>query len=232
MAKYRNEWKYICSDWDLKMLECRLSGVLEKDKHAGGDGSYSVRSLYFDDYSNISARQNAAGDPNRYKWRVRYYGGGSSKHMHLEFKRKHNGRGIKKSCKISEDELTKILKGDVMSVFWGTDEDLLRQFCVAIQTRRFEPKVIIDYNRTAYVEPISNIRITFDRDISASYEFDKFIKGDYIKLLIQSNNQHVLEVKFDDIMPSYIQNIINNYNRVQGSFSKYYYGRKKLEGLI
>ena len=104
MAKYRNEWKYICSDWDLKLLESRLSGVLEKDKHAGKSGGYSVRSLYFDDYSDTCIKQNAAGLPERFKWRIRYYGGGGSKFIHLEYKRKTNGRGIKKSCKLTKDE--------------------------------------------------------------------------------------------------------------------------------
>ena len=232
MAKYRNEWKYICSDWDLKLLENRLSGVLEKDKHAGDDGSYAVRSLYFDDYSNTCAKQNAASLPERYKWRIRYYGGGTSKHIHLEFKRKHNGQGIKKSCKISEAECKKILNGEIMEVFWSTGEDLLKQFCIAVMTRRFEPKAIIDYDRTAYVEPTTNIRVTIDRNISASKEFDKFLSGKYIKIPLQGKDQHVLEVKFDDIMPSHLQRIINAYERKPASFSKYYYGRKKLEELI
>lgn len=232
MAKYRNEWKYICSDWDLKLLESRLSGVLHKDKHAGGDGSYSVRSLYFDDYANTCAKQNEAGLPERYKWRIRYYGGGTSKHIHLEFKRKHNGRGIKKSCKLSEEECRNLIAGEPEKVFWSTGEDLLKQFCIAIMNRRFEPKAIIDYDRCAFVEPTTNIRITMDRNISASKDFDKFLSGDYIKIPIQDGDQHVLEVKFNDILPSYLQNIINTYERQQSSFSKYYFGRKKLEELI
>ena len=231
MAKYRNEWKYICSDWDLKLLESRLSGVLQKDKHAGGDGGYSVHSLYFDDYANTCAKQNEAGLPERYKWRIRYYGGGTSKHIHLEFKRKHNGRGIKKSCKLSEEECRNLIACEPEKVFWSTGEDLLKQFCVAIMKRRFVPKVIIDYDRIAFVEPATNIRITMDKNISASNEFDKFLTGDYTKMPLQENNMHVLEVKFDDIMPSYIKNIVHCNDRIQSAFSKYYLGRKKLEEL-
>ena len=231
MAKYRNEWKYICSDWDLKLLESRLSGALEKDKHANEDGSYSVRSLYFDDYSDISAKQNAAALPERYKWRIRYYGGGTSKHIHLEFKRKHNGQGIKHSCKLTEQECAHLISGEVEKVFWSTGEDLLKQFCVAIMTRHFTPKAIIDYERIAFVEPTTNIRVTLDKNISVSNEFDKFLSGNYQKYPVQNDNNHVLEVKFDDILPSYLQNLINTYDRQQASFSKYYFGRKKLEEL-
>ena len=232
MAKYRNEWKYICSDWDLKLLESRLSSVLEKDKHSGKNGSYSVRSLYFDDYSNTCAKQNAAGLPERFKWRIRYYGGGGSKHIHLEYKHKSNGRGIKKSCKLTKEECEMLIRGETESLLWSTSEALLRKFCVAILNRRFEPKIIIDYDRVAFVEPITNVRITIDKNISASNEFDKFLTGDYTKHMLQENNLHVLEVKFDDILPSYLQNIINTNGRTQESFSKYYFGRKKLEELI
>ena len=40
---------------------------------------------------------------------------------------------------------------------------------------------------------------------------------------------NVLEVKFDDILPSHIRNIVESYSFKQGSFSKYYYGRKILD---
>lgn len=232
MTKYRNEWKFVCSDQELALLEQRLSGVLKLDTHAGNTGLYSVRSLYFDDYDNTSAYQNAAGIANRAKWRIRYYGGGTSRHMHLEYKKKTNGRGKKLSCKLSPDECEKIIQGDHLEVFWGTDRELLRRFCSEISTKLYRPKVIIDYDRRAYIEPITNIRITFDMNISASYEFDKYTRGKYFKIPLQEKHLHVLEVKFDDIMPGYIRNIINSYGQQQSSFSKYYLGRKKLEELI
>ncbi|MDO4730018.1 MAG: polyphosphate polymerase domain-containing protein [Candidatus Saccharibacteria bacterium] len=230
--QYRNEWKYRCNNQELALLEARLNSILSTDKHSGVSGGYSVRSLYFDDYANISAHQNQAGIPDRFKWRVRYYGGGTSKHMHLEFKRKRDGRGIKKSCRITEEEFQHILNGRPEKVLWNTDETLLRRFCYEIMTRDFRPKVIIGYDRIAYTEPIANIRITLDKNISASYEFNKFLTGDYLKFPLQDANNHILEVKFDNILPGYIRNIIDSYGMQQTSFSKYYFGRKKLEGLI
>ena len=230
--QYRNEWKYCCSNHDLALLESRLSELLSTDKHSGISGGYNVRSLYFDDIRNTCAYQNQAGLPDRFKWRIRYYGGGTSRHMHLEFKRKHDGRGIKKSCRITEEEFKKILDNRPEEVLWGTDERLLKRFCYEIMTRGFRPKVIIDYDRVAYTEPITNIRITLDKNISAAYEFDKFLSGDYLKMPLQEANNHILEVKFDNILPSYIRNIVDSYGMKQTSFSKYYFGRKKLEELI
>lgn len=93
----------------------------------------------------------------------------------------------------------------------------------------FRPKVIIDYERIAYVEEITNVRITFDMKISASYELDKFLDGDYQNFYLLPSGINVLEVKFDNIFPSYIRNIVESYNFKQESFSKYYYGRKIID---
>lgn len=96
-------------------------------------------------------------------------------------------------------------------------------------TRDYRPKVIVDYERIAYVEEITNVRITFDMKISASYELDKFLDGDYLNFYVLPSGINVLEVKFDDILPSYIRNIVESFNFKQTSFSKYYYGRKIID---
>ena len=96
----------------------------------------------------------------------------------------------------------------------------------------FKPVIIIDYVRNAYVELISNVRITFDSKICASYEIDKFLSGDYIKYYVGKSNYNVLEVKYDEILPSYIKKIIDSYNYNQTFFSKYYYGREILNNYM
>ena len=96
----------------------------------------------------------------------------------------------------------------------------------------YVPKVIVDYERIAFVEEITNVRITFDTKISASYDFDNFLNGDYIKYYIQPSNQNVLEVKFDDVLPSYIKKIVESYEFKQTSFSKYYYCRRILDSYM
>lgn len=119
-----------------------------------------------------------------------------------------------------------------MNVFWHTEEKLLKEFIVDIINKNFKPKVIIDYERNAFVETVANIRITIDTNITASYAVNDFLSGQYVKYPIQEKNYHVLEVKFDYILPSYIKNIVCSYGFNQTSFSKYYLGRKKInEGL-
>lgn len=231
MKKYRNEWKYCCIDGELKLLESRLKDILELDPYTGRNGKYCVHSLYFDDYKDTCVKENEAGVAVRFKWRIRYYEDLPDK-IHLERKEKYYGRCHKDSCSLTKKEFEALISGNVSEIFWKTDKELLKRFCIDIMTKRFAPKVIIDYERTAYIEPISNIRITLDQNISASYAIEEFLTGNYQKFPIQEKQQQVLEVKFDEILPSYVRNIVCSYGFRQTSFSKYYLGRKKVEEVV
>ena len=232
MSEFRNEWKYCCTDTELVLLKSRLSSLLVHDRYSGEDGFYCVRSVYFDDYYNTCAYQNAAGISNRYKWRIRYYAGVESKYLHLEKKLKREGRGKKFSCALSEDECKALIECRPEDVIWHNNNKVFRKFCIEMMSRKLEPKVIIEYDRLAFVEPICDVRITFDRNITASDDFNEFLSGDFKRIPLQDRQKHILEVKFDDILPSYIRNIVESHGFIPTSFSKYYIGRKKLEELI
>ncbi len=123
------------------------------------------------------------------------------------------------------NRISTIINGETWEVFWNTEEQLLKEFCVDIITRRFLPRVIINYEREAFVEAISNIRITMDYNISASDEVERFLEGDYLKIPVLEKKKHVLEVKFDDVLPSYVKAVLLSNILEQQSFSKYYLGR-------
>ena len=75
------------------------------------------------------------------------------------------------------------------------------------------------------MEPVANIRVTLDYNISASDEIGRFLNGDYFKVPIMESKMHVLEVKFDEVFPSYIKAVLQADVRLQQSFSKYYMTR-------
>ncbi|MBQ5444453.1 MAG: polyphosphate polymerase domain-containing protein [Erysipelotrichaceae bacterium] len=225
--KYRTEWKYICTDYDLDLLYHRLKAVLHTDMNANKE-LYNIHSLYFDDYHNSCAFDNDAGADRRRKWRIRYYDDDLN-FIKLERKSKRNDLCYKESCPISLQELNCLVKGEVSELFWNSKEKLLKEFCVDIMTKRFVPKVIIDYERTAFVDPILNVRLTFDKNISASVETEGFTDMDYLKYPIQEKGNHVLEVKFDDLLPGYLEKLIHESGLQRNTFSKYYLGRLVLE---
>ncbi len=230
MKKYRNEWKYRCKQAELDALSERLSAVLERDTHADIDGRSAVHSLYFDDCHDTCARENDAKIAQRYKYRIRFYGDNTD-FIRLEKKEKLYGRCHKKSCAITISQYEQILKGNTNELFWQTDDELLRQFCIEHMTRKFRPKAIIDYERFAYVEPTTNIRITIDKNISVADGFDDFLTGRYQRYPLQEHGEHVLEVKFDYILPGYIKQIVMSPTLLQTNFSKYYFGRLKLQEI-
>ena len=45
--KFRHELKYQISGAELQMLRNRIDHLIPADKHAGADGIYNIRSLYF-----------------------------------------------------------------------------------------------------------------------------------------------------------------------------------------
>jgi len=202
--------------------------MMELDSHTPESGRYIIHSLYFDDYKDISVYFGDAGLSERFKWRIRYYGDDLS-YIVLEKKEKKEGRCHKESCKITLDEYNDIINKDAFDLLFDTDKDLIRKLAIDMITKNYRPKIIIDYERIAYVEEITNVRVTFDMKISASYELENFLDGDYQNFYILPSGVNVLEVKFDSILPSYLRNIIESYSYKQGSFSKYYYGRKIID---
>jgi len=170
------------------------------------------------------------GISERFKYRFRYYGN-DLQTLRLERKEKKNGRCRKQTCPVSVQEFESIMEGHVEEVFWMTDNIVLKKFCVDVWKKGFRPKIIIDYERVAYVEEISNVRITFDKNITASSSTQLFLEGNYLAVPILEKGKHVLEVKFDSILPGYIKKGVNTSGLQQTSFSKYYIGLKRAKGI-
>ena len=231
IKKYRNEWKYNLTNQQLSLLKSRLSEIMELDPHTPPKGRYLIHSLYFDDYKDTSLYTTDSGLSKRYKWRIRYYDEDLN-YLVLEKKEKLEGRCHKKSCKLTLLEYESIVSGNITDILYDTDKKLIKELACDMLMYDYRPKVIIDYERIAYVEEITNVRITFDMKISASYELDQFLDGDYTKFYVQPSCFNVLEVKFDEILPSYIRNIVESYGFNQTSFSKYYYGRKIIDSYM
>lgn len=224
IKKYRSEWKYCEDEAQLLSLKERLLAVLAYDDHAGENGMYEIHSLYFDDYKDTCARVNIAGEGKRFKYRIRYYGN-SAEQLWLEKKEKNNTYCHKRKCALSYEEYELIMNNRALEVFWKTNNQLVKEFCIDIVSKRFLPRVIISYEREAFVEPIENIRITIDYNISASDELERFLYGDYRRIPILDKKKQVLEVKFDEVLPSYLQAVLQSDIFIQRSFSKYYLGR-------
>ena len=231
MKSYRTEWKYQLKKIYAKQILTKLSSVLEFDSYASNTGSYKVNSLYFDDHTDRCAMENIAGEGIRFKYRIRYYNDNPER-MVLEKKEKKNSYCHKRSAMISASEYDLLVNGFAEDLLFSTDKPLLKEFAVDILTRNFTPKAIISYDRLAFVEPISNVRITFDTGILASDEYECFYDGSFSGIPVISGDEYILEVKFDQVLPSYIRKVVQSEYANQQSFSKYYMGRLTIQENI
>ena len=71
--KFRHEYKHQINLADIYGLRTRLSAIARYDPHATEDGTYFIKSLYFDNYMNKALREKIDGVNKREKFRIRYY---------------------------------------------------------------------------------------------------------------------------------------------------------------
>lgn len=222
--QYRHEFKYLCSYGQLRMLQVRLRGLMPLDPHAGPEGIYNIRSLYFDDYYDRYLKENEAGTDPREKFRIRIYNH-SSERISLELKKKVRGKTQKLSCRLTEEQCRKLMAGEIPKLERDAPA-VLQKLCLLMRTQLMRPKVIVEYERTPYVYPQGNVRITLDENISSSSRVDLFLEDRIPLRPITGAGQHILEVKYDEYLPDYIYRTVQIENLRPTAFSKYYLCRK------
>lgn len=208
----------------MPLLKQRILGSgCRPDSHTSGDGTYGIRSVYFDDYDNSCYWENINGNNPREKFRIRIYNGQNSV-IKLECKQKVNDKTHKESCIITEKECVSFINGKVLPR--EDEQPLYDKFGLMVSSKGFRPKIIVDYERTAFVYPLGNVRITFDRGISSSTQFDRFLEKNISRRPVMPLNKHIVEVKYDELLPDYIYNSLELENLSRTAYSKYCICRK------
>lgn len=220
MSRYRHEYKYLIDARQEGILRIRAGGVAQKDSHTREDGSYFIRSLYFDDFGDSCLMDNLCGADPRSKFRIRYYNSDTG-HIRLEKKSKCRGMCLKEACSISAEECKAFLSGEIPS-FTEDTESMKKVLFTEIRLRGLMPKVIVSYERIPFIYSGGNVRITFDRKLSSSAELDRFLTGDYAQRPVLPCGHSILEVKWDEVMPRYIKEAMCIERLQQTAFSKYY----------
>ncbi len=224
MDRYRHEYKYRIDRIEEEILLMRARGALDKDSHAGKDGTYYVRSLYFDDYEDRCLMENEAGTDPREKFRIRIYDHSSGR-ISLELKKKLRGKTQKLSCLLTPEQCRSLMAGEIPDM--GDDAPaVLQKLCLLMRTRLMRPKVIVEYVRVPYIYSNGNVRITLDTNISSSNRTDLFLEEQIPLRPVLEAGQHVLEVKYDEYLPDFIYHTAHMANLRQTAFSKYYLCRR------
>ena len=213
----RHEWKHLINYGDMIVLRKRLSAVMKSDKNAV-DGRYFIRSLYFDTPADTALREKIDGISHREKFRIRYYNFDTTV-IHLEKKSKTAGLCSKKSANLTKERVQKIIDGDI-GWMKNSEDELIRELYQKMTVQQLKPKTIVDYWREPFVYPAGNVRITIYYEIRTGLASKKFFSKDCPTVPIP-DNPIILEVKWDEFLPTVIRNAVQIGDRRTSAFSKY-----------
>lgn len=214
---FRHEWKHVLNYADLLTLRHRLGAVMERDPHAV-DGKYHIRSLYFNNPNDKALREKIDGVNIREKFRIRLYNWDTSL-VKLEKKSKRNGLGTKYSANLTVEEAQKIVDGD-LDWMMASDQALVQELYCKMRYQRLKPKTIVDYTREPFIFRPGNVRVTLDYDIRTGQERTDFLDPKVVT--IPAGDAPILvEVKWDEFLPTIIRDAVTLPDRRVGSFSKY-----------
>lgn len=215
---YRNEIKHEISAADKAAICASMRAVARPDPHAGPDGRYLIRSLYFDTPADKALREKLDGVSEREKFRIRFYNGDPSV-MHLEKKIKRGGLGCKVSAPITAEEAQRIVDGDTdwMAV---SGRGLIVELYAKMKSEGLRPKTIVDYTRTPFVYGPGNVRVTIDENIRTGLGCTDFLNPRCVTVPA-GEPVILLEVKWDDYLPAVIRRAVAVKSRRGAAFSKY-----------
>lgn len=214
----RREEKYPLSVIDMSNYKAQFSAILMPDKFSA-NGSYMVRSLYFDtpddnDFFDKLKEQNL-----RRKIRLRIYSPYDTK-AKLELKQKENIFQKKRSLTISREDAVELINSNY-SVLLKYDDDFAREIYSIMCMYAYKPKSIVEYQRYALMAKENNIRLTFDSEIRATESsFDLFSENLPLNPVFPKDKV-VFEVKYDKFLLGYISDIVSTINVKNITSSKY-----------
>jgi hypothetical protein len=225
------EYKYLLPLEDADAVRRELLPLTDLDPWADktGRGSYTVRSIYFDDADYSAYREKIAGERARRKFRVRAYNDRKPGDLaFLEIKRKEAGLLTKYRAALAAENVGALLdeqdidkyilpyKGD------GINKINAERFFYHYNKDTLRPVILIVYEREAFVGRFSSdLRVTIDRNLRSVFMpgIDGLYDG---KRSIAAMQRHcILEVKFTTGVPLALRQIIQRHELKRMALSKY-----------
>ena len=215
----RHELKYFIHPAEVEALRLQLRKGLKLDSHCYGGRPYAIRSLYFDDIDDSAYFDKVGGVMHRDKYRIRIYRH-SDAEIFLERKRKLGDLIQKSSVQITRRLCDQLIDGDPRGL-QKSGNPLLQDMFVQMRTKLLRPRVIVDYEREAYLHPVENVRITFDLKLRSGMHSTDLFNPDIPVISPLDANQEILEIKFDNYLPGHISSMLAEVRAERSAVSKY-----------
>ncbi|MCL1855152.1 MAG: polyphosphate polymerase domain-containing protein [Clostridia bacterium] len=221
----RHELKYYISAVEYEVLRRVLAHTLNRDPNGDENNEYHIRSLYFDTIYNDAILDKINGVRTRDKYRIRIYNF-SDRRIRMECKTKLGSLISKRSLEIPKLLAEQLIARDPTGLE-QTHSGLLRDIYREMKLNLLRPVVLVDYIREAYTHPAEEVRITFDKQLRTGLRSTDLFNPYVPTVSPFSNEETILEVKYNRVLPPYIRDLLCTYVRqaCNSAISKYVWCR-------
>ena len=211
----RQEQKYLLQPSQREELEKILAQRLKPDVYAVS----KVCNIYYDTPDCRMIRRSLDKPVYKEKLRLRSYGDPSpDSTVYLELKKKYDGMVYKRRISMGytqalaymADPTAHLDKGQI-----GREIDYARHFYPDLR-----PSVYLSYDRKAWQDPGSDLRVTIDWDIRYRFEELDLARGSYGSALLEPG-MSLLEIKAERAMPLWLSHFLSREKIRPLFYSKY-----------
>lgn len=209
----RVEVKFLLTKEQYENIKDELFEHVKIDEY----GMSTIQSLYYDTKNDLLVRRSIEKPEFKEKLRLRSYGlAKMDSKLYLEIKRKYDGIVYKRRIGVTQAEANLYVKGNIIP-----DSQIGKEI---IYMKKFykdlEPKMLLIYDRCAYKEAGSDLRITIDEniryrknnlDLTYSLDGNKLFDEDY----------YLMEIKTAYAFPLWLTKLLSKNKIYKSSFSKY-----------
>jgi hypothetical protein len=227
----RREFKFRLNGERASLVMGQIRERMPKDCNGAG-GSYPVVSEYYDTPEREALWERDRKFGNRRKLRLRIYGtrdGAIPPSAFIEIKHKQDGLGVKRRIALpvdslagSELQLRALLESLRSRLRTRSDLFLIEEIARLVESRRLVPSLQMRYDRTAFEDEDSGLRITFDRAIKCRRDRLPLQPDDPdFPLDVLSPEESLMEVKLFGAAPYWLRQMTAEFGLTRIPFSKY-----------
>ncbi len=226
----RREFKYLVPPDRIPALRGALARVGHLDRHAGPDGSYTIRTLYLDTPHLALYWANEREAPERFKARIRCYPGATGAlRPFFEIKRRTLDV-IRKTRFASPSSWAALPLEDTLGL--QVQDPQWERFSSLVHTYGLQPKVLVEYRREAWMSELDDYaRVSIDGSIRYQpvehWNLETWAGAwthiDHVAVTQTRCPVAVVELKFADAPPRWMVDLVHWLELIRHAFSKYCY---------
>lgn len=213
----RYEDKYLISQPQYNSL----ISLLKPYGHIDSYGLYPISSAYFDNTNFDFAKTSIRNPLNNQKIRLRKYSHESfstNDPLMYELKARKNGKVLKYQTTVFLTSFPPLLR-----LTPAKNDSNFKSIQNIQLANHMNLQIIIKYLRIAYIfESYPDLRITFDTNICCLPFIESIEKHTkYSPHNLISSDQHLMEIKYDSVIPSWLSKILVHNDIKKCNFSKF-----------